>query len=124
MVGLSFWMLERTRDSTAVVIATREMRSALADLFSLVQDTEIGQRGYLLTGEERYLQPYEKAVANVDDGIKRVERLLRNRPDSTDFLARVRPLIAAKLAELKETVDLKTAGKNSEALEAVLTDRG
>ena len=38
MVGLSFWMLERTRNSTEEVLATREMRSALADLFSVIQD--------------------------------------------------------------------------------------
>ncbi len=49
---LSFWMLERTRTSTEEVLATREMRSALVDLFSVVQDAETGQRGYLLTGED------------------------------------------------------------------------
>lgn len=53
MVALSFWMLERTGAATEEVIATREMRSALVDLFSIVQDAETGQRGYLLTGEAR-----------------------------------------------------------------------
>ena len=65
MVALSFWMLERTRNSTEEVLATRELRSAIVDLFSVVQDAETGQRGYLLTGENRYLAPYEAAAKSV-----------------------------------------------------------
>ena len=68
MVGLSFWVLERTRASTEEVLSTREMRSAVVDLFSVVQDAETGQRGYLLTGEDRYLQPYEDAAKRTNAG--------------------------------------------------------
>ena len=50
MVGLSMWTMQCTRASTEEVLATRETRSALADLLSLMQDAETGQRGYLLTG--------------------------------------------------------------------------
>ena len=74
MVGLSFWMLERTRTSTEEVIATREMRSALVDLFSIIQDAETGQRGYLLTGEARYLEPYQDAVEQTDVSLKSSSR--------------------------------------------------
>jgi len=124
MVGLSFWMLERTRASTEEVLATREMRSALADLFSVMQDAETGQRGYLLTGEERYLQPYDDAVVAVEAGIKKVEGVARRQQEEGDFIAKLRPTIAGKLAELKKTVDLKRAGKSDEALSLVLQDSG
>ncbi|MCV5004871.1 CHASE3 domain-containing protein, partial [Escherichia coli] len=49
MVGFSYWMLERTRQATEEVLATREIRGAMLDLFSVLQDAETGQRGYLLT---------------------------------------------------------------------------
>jgi signal transduction histidine kinase len=124
MVALSMWMLERTRTSTEEVLATREMRSAVVDLFSVVQDAETGQRGYLLTGEDRYLQPYQEAAKRTDAGITRLADVMRRQPGSDEFIGKLRPLIAAKMAELAQTVDLKRAGKSDEAMALVLSDRG
>ncbi len=124
MVALSFWMLERTRTSTEEVIATREMRSALVDLFSIVQDAETGQRGYLLTGETRYLEPYQDAVAQTDVGLKKLLQVMRRQPGSDDFIAELKTAISAKLAELAQTVELKRDGKTEEAMAIVLADRG
>ena len=124
MVALSMWMLERTRTATEEVLATREMRSGVVDLFSVVQDAETGQRGYLLTGEDRYLRPYEEAVKRTDVGITRLADVMRRQPGSDDFIGKLRPLIAAKMAELAQTVDLKRAGKSDEAMALVLSDRG
>ncbi len=115
MVALSFWMLERTSASTEEVIATREMRSALVDLFSIVQDAETGQRGYLLTGEARYLEPYREAVAQTDVGLKKLQQVMRRQPGSDEFIAELRTAIDAKMAELGQTVELKRAGKTDEA---------
>ena len=124
MVGLSFWALERTRASTAEVLSTREMRSAVVDLFSVVQDAETGQRGYLMTGQDRYLQPYEDAAKRTNAGYDRLQKVMRSQPGSENFFAQLRPLIDAKMAELAQTVALKRAGKSDEALAIVLTDRG
>ena len=124
MVGLSFWMLERTRESTEEVIATREMRSALVDLFSIVQDAETGQRGYLLTGEARYLEPYQEAVAQTDVGLKKLQQVMRRQPGSDEFIAELKTAIDAKMAELAQTVELKRAGKTDEVLAIVLNDNG
>jgi signal transduction histidine kinase len=124
MVALSFWMLERTRVSTEEVLATREVRSSLADLLSVVQDAETGQRGYLLTGEDRYLAPYEDAVANIRPRVDKLAQLMARAPGHADFLADLNTAIDAKLAELGETVALKRAGKSEEALALVKTNRG
>ena len=69
MVATSFWMLQRTRASTDAVLSTREVRSSLVVLLSVIQDAETGQRGYLLTGEDRYLQPYEAALRQVEPSL-------------------------------------------------------
>ena len=124
MVALSFWMLERTSASTEEVIATREMRSALVDLFSIIQDAETGQRGYLLTGEARYLEPYQEAVAQTDVGLKKLQQVMRRQPGSDEFIAELRTAIDAKMAELAQTVELKRAGKTDEVMAIVLDDRG
>ena len=85
MVALSFWMLERTRVSTEDVLATRGQRSALVDLLSIIQDAEIGQRGYLLTGEDGYLKPYEAAVSNAGPALNAVTKLLPDDDRSRAF---------------------------------------
>ena len=124
MVAVSFWMLERTSASTEEVITTREMRSALVDLLSIVQDAETGQRGYLLTGEARYLEPYREAVAQTDVGLKKLQQVMRRQPGGDEFIADLKTEIDAKMAELGQTVELKRAGKSDEALAIVLTDSG
>jgi signal transduction histidine kinase len=124
MVALSFWMLERTRTSTEEVIATREMRSALVDLFSIIQDAETGQRGYLLTGEARYLEPYQEAVAQTDVGLAKLQQAMRRQPGGDEFIAELKTAIDAKMAELAQTVELKRGGKTNEVMAIVLDDRG
>ena len=124
MVALSFWMLERTRTSTEEVIATREMRSALVDLFSIIQDAETGQRGYLLTGEARYLEPYREAVAQTDVGLAKLQQAMRRQPGGDEFIAELKTAIDAKMAELAQTVELKRGGKTNEVMAIVLDDRG
>jgi signal transduction histidine kinase len=124
MVGLSVWTMQRTNASTEEVLATREMRSALADLLSLMQDAETGQRGYLLTGEERYLQPYQQSVSNIEPAMQTLTRVIGTRGEAQEFVTGLRPLIKDKLDELRQTVELKRAGKDQEALAIVLADRG
>jgi signal transduction histidine kinase len=124
MVALSFWMLERTRVSTEEVLATRGQRSSLVDLLSIIQDAEIGQRGYLLTGQDGYLKPYEASLANAGPAFDAVAKALPDDERSRDFVASLKIQVETKLAELAATVDLKKAGKTDDALALVLTDRG
>jgi signal transduction histidine kinase len=124
MVALSFWMLERTRSSTEAVLASRGERSALVDLLSVIQDAETGQRGYLLTGEPRYLEPFEAANTNIEPAFAKLLSKLPPGEHSKTFAKELKALIDAKLAESTETVNLRREGKSDEALAVVLTDRG
>ncbi len=124
MVGFSYWMLERTGQATEEVLATREIRGAMLDLFSVLQDAETGQRGYLLTSEARYLGPYKEAAEKVDVGFKRLTEVLKRRNNNDDFLERLRGAIDTKLAELSETVELAKAGRRDEAMAIVRSNRG
>ncbi len=85
-------------------------------LFSDLQDAETGQRGYLLTSDPKYLQPYEAALARVQLD----KRALANSGLGED----ARRHIASKLAELAQTVALVRAGDVQQALAIVRTDRG
>ncbi|WP_297508381.1 response regulator [uncultured Caulobacter sp.] len=103
---------------------SHDVLMAIDELFSTVQDTETGQRGYLLTGNDRYLEPYQAAVSNVVARLDTVGALTRDNPTQQANLAVLRRHVQAKLGELEETVRLRRSNGERAALEVVNTDRG
>ena len=97
---------------------------SLAYLLDLLQDAETGQRGYLLTGEEEYLQPYAAAAPSVASEITQIRALIGNDADGQDRLTRIGSLADGKLAEMRETIGLKRAGDGGSALALVRTGFG
>jgi len=111
-------------DSAAWVTHTHLVLTRMTDLLSTLQDAETGQRGYLITGEPRYLAPYQAALPRVDGNFNEIKSLTSDNPVEQHRLDLIRPLIDAKLAELKETIDLRTTKGLEPARQVVLTDRG
>jgi len=124
LIGASFWLVQRTQTTTEGVLQTRAQRTALVRLLSTVQDAETGQRGYLLTGEAHYLQPYQAAVSNMPDRLAVVRASLTGNPQEAAKIAQVEKAIDLKLSELAETIKAYDAGKASEALAIVKSDTG
>lgn len=56
-------------DALEQVERTQAMRNSVTQLLQSMLDAETGHRGYLLTGDERYLEPYEQATATVDSNL-------------------------------------------------------
>src|SRR5476649_1293630 len=75
LIGLFFLAADgqsRLNAANERVHASQLRRQALGEFIALMTDAESGQRGYLLTGEISYLQPYTEAVAKVEDALDRV----------------------------------------------------
>lgn len=106
------------------VAQTHEVINSLAFLFSTLKDAETGQRGYILTGKESYLQPYKDAVSKFNEEAQIAQELTKNNPDQQRRLTEIKKLSLQKLAELEETVKLKQDGKSNEALAVVNSDKG
>ena len=68
-----FRRLEIANRQMAVAL---EMEAALHEALGLIVDAETGQRGYLLTGKEEYLQPYQAALPKIGDAFHRLRELL------------------------------------------------
>ena len=92
-------------------------------LLSTVKDAETGQRGYLLTGEQRYLEPYERARSQVQLLVKDLARFQVD-DERRRHVAEIQQVLDSKLVELQQTVDLRLRGKGDEALVIVRSDRG
>src|SRR5450755_202376 len=60
-------------------------QQALSEFIALMTDAESGQRGFLLTGESSYLQPYTEAVATVEAALDRVREAYGGKADSAEF---------------------------------------
>jgi PAS domain S-box-containing protein len=77
---------ERSND---VVIHNVPLITDVGDRVKLLDDEETGLRGYLLTGDRTYLQPYYQARKQLPAIRARDIRLVRNRPDLIGPLARM-----------------------------------
>ncbi|MGC1521477.1 MAG: CHASE3 domain-containing protein, partial [Steroidobacteraceae bacterium] len=80
-------------------------QQALSEFIALMTDAESGQRGYLLTGESSYLQPYTEAVGRVEAALDRVHEAYGRKDDNRDF-QELRILTGKKLGELEDTLAL------------------
>jgi methyl-accepting chemotaxis protein len=107
-----------TRSQTYQVLAS--LKSIIAEL----TNAETGQRGYVLTGRDSYLEPFRKAAKDVETAITELRDLTADNPKQQEILEKIRPFVAEKMAELQQTIDLRTEKGFDTALKVVLTDKG
>jgi len=96
----------------------------LSQLELLVVDAETGQRGYLYTGNTRYLAPYQNAISKIDPQLDQVAKLTADNPRQQAMVTQLRDRVHAKVAELAEVISLFQAGQPDAARERVLTATG
>jgi CHASE3 domain sensor protein len=111
-------------DNDAWVAHTHQVRSELADLLSQLKDAETGQRGYLITNDESYLAPYQAALASIKSTLDDLRKLTSDNPDQQRRLAAISPLIEGKLAELKQTIELRRTQGFDAAAKIVVANLG
>jgi PAS domain S-box-containing protein len=124
MVGMFLRDWAQYRRASAEADRTREILNSVQRLFSTVQDAETGQRGFLLTGEERYLAPYYLAIQLASAEMAKVKSLLTRPMDQPEDAPRLSSLVDQKLAELSRTIETRRTEGAQAALDIVLTDRG
>jgi CheY-like chemotaxis protein/CHASE3 domain sensor protein len=121
---LSYRSFQQRAEGARLVAHTIEVTGQLENLLSTYRDAETGQRGYLLTGNERYLEPYNAAVGSLGKTLGVLRRLVSDNPEEVARLDAVEQAGRDKMAELQQTVDLRRAGQATKALAIVQSDRG
>ena len=124
IVAAAFWLGSRNKSDDDWVRHSLEVRAQLTRVLSLVQSAETGQRGYLLTGQDLYLEPYQMALGQLPDALQRTQDLASDNPEQIKNLTQLRQLIQDKLAELGATVNAYKAGHSDAALAIVNSDKG
>jgi signal transduction histidine kinase len=114
-VLMAFLAADRQRAAVGRVSHTIEVQKSLQTVLSLLQEAETGQRGYLLTGEADFLEPYERATARLDGSLIELERMVADNPQQRQRVARLRQAAERRLARLASGITLLQQGNRSRA---------
>ncbi|PJI96372.1 signal transduction histidine kinase [Acidovorax sp. 69] len=124
LVGINETGHMRSQDAVEQMAQGQATRGDVNILLQGMLDAETGQRGYLLTGNETYLEPYDKAVANVQTNMDRLRNQFMGSPDDMQEFALLSRQISRKLAEMELSLRLRRQG-NEDAWKFILnTDVG
>ena len=127
ILGLSLFSLLNVRaylEVTASIDRVQLLRDSIEEYFDAMQDAETGQRGYLLTGREAYLQPYNNAIPVVQKSLISIEARSQEVGIGADSVAMLRKLTGDKVAELRHTIELRRNDGFDAARNVVLDDSG
>ncbi|HEY9833410.1 MAG TPA: CHASE3 domain-containing protein, partial [Stenomitos sp.] len=103
---------------------SQKVLQELENVLSSVTEAETGQRGYLLTGQQSYLEPYNLAVKTMGEQLAVLETLTESDPQQQQLLSHLEPLIAQKFTELRGTIELRQNKGFQAANQVVLTHQG
>jgi signal transduction histidine kinase/ActR/RegA family two-component response regulator len=122
--AMTIWIGIRYLDQAKWVHHTLQVEAAVSDTWSLLQAAEVGQRSFVLTGEESFLEPYVNALRELPSTLDRLAGLMADNPEQVATLATIRPLIERRLAFSDETITLRRNAGFEAAKAKVLTGEG
>jgi signal transduction histidine kinase len=105
--GLSYWSQVSNEEDREWVTHTHLVVERLQAIRIDITQAETGQRGYILTGQERYLEAYGTGVEKVGDDIKSLRDLTLDNPGEQENIKRLKSLIADRLKELVDGIEVR-----------------
>lgn len=124
IVGTRAVLVEGQRANREAAREAIEYQESLSGLLSLAQDAETSQRGYLLTGDKSYLQPYRQAVEAIPGQLARIDSMTAPDDELVQQINRIKDVLSLKQAELAQTIALYDRGDAAKALELVRGGQG
>lgn len=122
--GASIWLVDEARTNAERVAATLRLETQLADLLLELRRAESSQRGFLLSGDQRFLESYHPAVAAAPRALAEIKSLVGGDAAQSERFSRLEPEVTEKLDELGETVRRYESGDAAGTLAYVKTGRG
>jgi PAS domain S-box-containing protein len=121
---VSYLALRASAAAIGQVADTEDTLLSLERVLSVVRDAETGQRGFLLTENASYLEPYYAAIAALSERMATLRSKLAGEPTATRQLDELQRLIKAKTDELTKTIEFEQAGNRAAAIALVMSDQG
>jgi len=122
--GVSYSSISALMRTSYRVAHTHEVLEHTSTLLSYLKDEETGQRGYVITGDEAYLEPYQGGLAGTAKTLKDLRELTADEPNQQKRLDEVEALVVAKHDELKRTIELRRKGDVAQTIKLVTGGEG
>ena len=117
--------LRRVQKVSALTVESSGIQAKLSAVLKDLTDMETGQRGFLLTGNTAYLQPYTDAQANIGTDFGSLRVGLSNRTQTERSMeSQLESLATSKRAEMERAINLRQQGYRHRAFKLVDTDEG
>ena len=104
--AISYKTTKQLTDTAASAADSQQVIEEISQLMRALADMETGQRGYIITGEEPYLEPYAAGLAQSKRNLENLHQLLKE-PHHKEWLGELEPLIKARIGRLQEGVDIR-----------------
>ena len=121
---VSYLSVARLKENAAWVEHTHEVLSSLELLLAAATDSETAERGYVITGDQSYLEPYRQAAAVVDGQTRRLRALTADNRAQQQRLDSVAALVNDRLANLRAVIELRQDQGFAAAQGEILTGKG
>lgn len=109
LILLNEYGYHKSSDALDAVNQLEQQRHAVNHISTLMLDAEASQRGYLLTGEESYLGPYNQTVAEINEALNVARDFYDESPEQIAQFAELSRPVSRKMAEMEVTVKLRRA---------------
>ncbi|WEK34598.1 MAG: response regulator [Candidatus Pseudobacter hemicellulosilyticus] len=107
----SFMSIRNLLTSSDLVKHTNAVIKELDRLMSSLKDAETGQRGYLLTGDDKFLAPYNGALDSAKGYLKNVKALTVDNPEQQSSVNQLQELVVLRLSLLERSINLRRNGQ-------------
>lgn len=124
IVGTAVWLVERGNSLIEQAAMQRSIGIAAGELRDHLRTQESSERGFLLTGNEIYLAPYDTAKAQAVRELAELPRLIAPDAPNRAMLPRLAEAVAEKIREMDSTIALKKAGRDTEVMSLIQRNRG
>jgi two-component sensor histidine kinase len=124
IVGTTIWLVERGESLSSQSALQRAIRIAAVELRDHLRTAESSQRGFLLTGNQIYLAPYDTARTQARRELEDLGRRIPPDAPNRAMLPRLSEAVGEKIAEMDQSIALKSAGRDAEALAMLQRNRG
>ena len=124
IVGTTVWLISRAQHYFDDMLNARDLRANTINLRVALQQVESAQRGYIITGDETYLGPFDTSRDRVMPLYEILKADVAGKPQYRDRIEVLGPTLKMKLEELDETIRLTRNGRADEAVALVRTDQG
>ena len=117
--------LKQIQNIAALTLESSKIRADISSILKDLTDMETGQRGYLLTADPSYLQPYNHAKSKIGANFDRLSAGLVNRTErERSLMSQLESLAGSKQAEMERSIDLRQKGYRRRAFRLVDSNEG